>query len=113
MLWSSLPLTLFSSKTMIAGADVVHYFIFVSAAFVADVIAVVVVTAVAVAIVVVAVVFVVVVDVVVFACDMRVKKSCAKNPAMRNFCPAKSDPRDLGVPKLFNQMQRISFNDYA
>ena len=81
MLWSSLPLMLFSSKPMIAGADVVnpavHYFIFVSSVFVANVIAIVVVTAVAVAFVVVtavavafvvlAVVFVVVADVVVFA----------------------------------------------
>ena len=71
MLWSSLPLMLFSSKPMIAGADVVnpavHYFIFVSSVFVANVIAIVVVTAVAVAFVVLAVVFVVVADVVVFA----------------------------------------------
>ena len=107
MLWSSLPLMLFSSKTMIAGADVVgpavHYFIFVSAAFVANVIAVVVVTAVA-----------AVVVVVVFVFTLSEKELCKKSCNEELFiCHAKSDPRDLGVPKLFNQMQRISFNDYA
>ena len=110
MLWSSLPLTLFSSKTMIAGADVVgpavHYFIFVSAAFVANVIAIVVVTAVA--------AVVVVVVVVVFVFTLSEKELCKKSCNEELFiCHAKSDPRDLGVPKLFNQMQRISFNDYA
>ena len=108
MLWSSLPLMLFSSKTMIAGADVVgpavHFFIIVSAAFVANVIAVVVVTAVA----------VVVVVVVVFVFTLSEKELCKKSCNEELFiCHAKSDPRDLGVPKLFNQMQRISFNDYA